>query len=464
MNIESIIEKQRIFFNSNSTKSIDFRLEQLKKLKNVLQQNETVLFQAIYTDFKKSEFETYTTELLLLYNEIDKAVKNLAGWAKVKRVKTNLLNIPARSSILPEPLGVCLVIGAWNYPYQLSLAPAIAAIAAGNTIVLKPSEVPANTSKTMFKMISENFAPEFFTVVEGGEAETTEILAQQFDKIFFTGSTAVGKIVYQAAAKHLTPVTLELGGKSPVFVTASCDISKSAKRLVWAKFLNAGQTCIAPDYILVEASIKESFLQALKACMLASDYSFEQGNYVQIINEKNFDRLMNVMDTSKIYCGGNSDRNQRYIEPTILSGIRFEDNIMQTEIFGPILPVISYDRLEDVITEVKKRPKPLSCYVYTNDAKIKNKILHEISFGGGAVNDSVMHISNSALPFCGVGASGTGSYHGEAGFKSFSHEKSILTKSFWLEPNLKYAPYSKTKLSWIKRINGLEKLKLFFRL
>ena len=214
MNIESIIEKQRIFFNSNSTKSIDFRLEQLKKLKNVLQQNETVLFQAIYTDFKKSEFETYTTELLLLYNEIDKAVKNLAGWAKVKRVKTNLLNIPARSSILPEPLGVCLVIGAWNYPYQLSLAPAIAAIAAGNTIVLKPSEVPANTSKTMFKMISENFAPEFFTVVEGGEAETTEILAQQFDKIFFTGSTAVGKIVYQAAAKHLTPVTLELGGKS----------------------------------------------------------------------------------------------------------------------------------------------------------------------------------------------------------------------------------------------------------
>jgi aldehyde dehydrogenase (NAD+) len=463
MEIKSVIESQRIFFNSNATKDIRFRIEQLKKLKAVLKQNEAILYEAIYADFKKSEFETYTTELLLLYNDIDEAVKNTHAWSKVKRVKTNLFNFPAKSFIIPEPLGLSLIIGAWNYPYQLSLAPAIAAIVAGNTVVLKPSEVPVNTSRAMFKMINENFAPEFFSVVEGGELETTALLAQKFDKIFFTGSTTVGKIVYQAAAKHLTPVTLELGGKSPVFITKNCDIETSAKRVVWAKFLNAGQTCIAPDYILVDAAIKEKFLETLKAQILKFEYSFDHQNYVQIINQKSFDRLMGMMDKEKIYCGGKNDRAQRYIEPTILSNISFSDKVMEAEIFGPILPVIAYDRIENVIAEVKKRPKPLSCYVYTNDASIKNKILKEISFGGGAVNDSVMHISNSSLPFGGVGDSGTGSYHGEAGFKTFSHYKSVLEKSPCLEPDLKYSPYSKARLSWIKNINSLEKFLSLFK-
>ena len=464
MEIKVLLEKQRLFFNSNSTKDIAFRIGQLKKLREVLKQHEAALYKAIYADFKKSEFETYTTELLLIYNDIDEAIQKLHNWSKTKRVKTNLFNFPGKSFIIPEPLGLSLIIGAWNYPYQLSLVPAIAAIAAGNTVVLKPSEVSVNTSRSMCRLINENFAPEFFYVVEGGITETTNLLQQKFDKIFFTGSSSVGKIVYQAAAKHLTPITLELSGKSPAFITKDCDIEKSVKRLVWAKFLNAGQTCIAPDYLLIDHTIREPFLQALKARILASNYSFEQGNYVQIINDKNFDRLTGMISREKIYHGGKSDRSQRYIEPTVLSDISFDDRVMETEIFGPILPVISYKQIADVIAEVKKRPKPLACYVYTKDKKIKHKILQELSFGGGAVNEAVMYISNSHLPFGGVGESGMGNYHGEAGFKTFSHYKSILEKGFLPEPDFKYAPYSNNKLSWIKKINAIEKLRSFLKL
>lgn len=454
MDFKALVEKQRAFFNANTTKEVAFRIEQLKKLKAVLSQNEGLLYEAIYADFKKSEYDTYTTELSLIYQDIHEAIKHVPKWAKRKRVKTNLVNLPARSYIISEPLGVSLVIGAWNYPYQLSFAPAVAAIAAGNTVILKPSEIPFHTSNAMAKLVNENFAPEFFKVVEGGIEETSGLLAQKFDKIFFTGSVPVGKIVYQAAAKNLTPVTLELGGKSPAFVTKECDIDGSAKRLVWSKFLNAGQTCIAPDYVLVDETVKTPFLKAMQAYITKFDYGFDKNNYVQIINEKNFNRLVDVMDKGKIYYGGQVDIGQRYIQPTILSEVGFEDKVMQDEIFGPILPVISYNRLDEAIFEVKKRPKPLACYIFTNDPTVKNKLLNEISFGGGAVNDSVMHVSNSLLPFGGVGDSGMGNYHGEAGFKAFSHYKSILEKPFWLEPNLKYPPNTQNKLGWIKRLLG----------
>lgn len=452
MKIRDTLKQQRVFFNSNKTKDVSFRIEQLIKFKKVLKENEDLLYKAIYEDFGKSEFETYVTELFSLYHEINNCIKNIRNWSKRKKVSTGLINFPAKSYIIPEPLGTTLIIGAWNYPYLLSLVPSITSLSAGNTVILKPSELPDKTSKVMAKIINDNFPSEYFHVIEGGVEETTELLEHRFDKIFFTGSIPVGKIIYQAAAKHLTPVTLELGGKSPTFVLADTDINMTAKRIAWAKFLNAGQTCIAPDYVLVDESIEERFLKALKSEIEKYHKNSENidENYSRIINLNNFDRLNKLIDTTKIYFGGNANRNERFISPTILHNISFEDEIMQDEIFGPILPVISFTKLDDAIKSVKERPKPLSCYIYSKNRKNIDKLLKEISFGGGAVNDSIMQISNSNLPFGGVGMSGIGSYHGKVGFDTFSHFKSILHKSFWMEPNIKYPPYSMFKLKIIK--------------
>lgn len=449
--MNNLVIQQRQYFNTHETKEIRFRLAQLNKLEAVLKSNEKLLFEAIYKDFKKSEFDTYVSELALLYHDIKDARKNLRKWAKVKRVRTNMLNFPAKSYIIPEPLGVCLVIGAWNYPYQLTLAPVIAAMAAGNTVIIKPSELSSSTSAVMVKLINENFDSKYLKVVEGGIPETTELLEQKFDKIFFTGSPQVGKIVYQAAAKNLTPVTLELGGKSPAFVTEDCNLKMTVKRLVWAKFLNAGQTCIAPDYVLVHKNMEQEFLEQLKLEIEKEQFSIENKNYTQIINDRNLNRLSQLIDPEKICCGGEINALDRIIQPTVLEKVSFNDKIMEEEIFGPLLPVISYTDLEVAIRQVNSFPKPLACYIFTNNKVQKKKILKEISFGGGAVNDSVMHIANSNLPFGGVGNSGIGNYHGEAGFKSFSHYKSILEKSNMMELSLKYYPHTKGKLAWIKR-------------
>lgn len=449
--MNGIISNQRAFFKTHVTKNIKFRLEELNKLETLLKTNEDQLNKAIYKDFKKSKFDNYVTELALLYQDIKEAKRNIYKWSKVKRVGTNFLNFPAKSYIIPEPLGVCLVIGAWNYPYQLTLAPVIAAMAAGNTVVIKPSELAANTSALMAKIINENFDPRYLKVIEGGVPETTELLTHKFDKIFFTGSPQVGKIIYQAAAKHLTPVTLELGGKSPAFVTEDCNLKMTVKRMVWAKFLNAGQTCIAPDYVLVHKSVEKELLDLLKLEIEKEQFSIENENYTQIINERNLERLSNLIPSEKVFVGGKINTLNRVIEPTVLQDTRYDDEVMKEEIFGPILPVISYDDLEKAIEYVNENHKPLACYVFTNNKKIKKKILSQISFGGGAVNDAVMHIANSKLPFGGVGNSGIGSYHGEAGFKSFTHYKSILDKSNLMELSLKYYPHTQTKLSWIQR-------------
>ena len=449
--MENIVSQQRAFFYTHKTKDIKFRLKQLNKLENVLKTNESLLNKAIYKDFKKSEFDTYVTELALLYQDIKEAKKDIYKWSKTKRVGTNFLNFPAKSYIIPEPLGVCLVIGAWNYPYQLTLAPVIAAMAAGNTVVIKPSEMAPNTSALMAQLINDNFDPNYLKVVEGGVPETTELLKNKFDKIFFTGSPQVGKIIYQAAAKNLTPVTLELGGKSPAIITEDCNLKMAVKRMVWAKFINAGQTCIAPDYVLVHKSVEKELLQLLKLEIEKEQFSIENGNYTQIINDRNLNRLSGLIPSEKVFIGGKIDTLGRMIEPTVLHSISYNDNIMEEEIFGPILPVISYNAIEEVISNINDHEKPLACYIFTNNKKIKDAILSKISFGGGAVNDAVMHIANSRLPFGGVGNSGIGSYHGEAGFKSFSHYKSILDKSNFMELSLKYYPHSKSKLSWIQR-------------
>ncbi|HZV71865.1 MAG TPA: aldehyde dehydrogenase [Saprospiraceae bacterium] len=455
MNYGELISLQDGYFRSHVTKNIDVRIAQLKKLKSILKAHEQELYNAIYADFKKSEFDTYATELGFVYGEIDTAIKKLPTWSKKTRTVTNVINLPGHSYVLQEPLGKCLIIGAWNYPYMLSLIPLVSAIAAGNTVILKPSEIPSATSAIMRKLINDNFDPQHLVVIEGGAPETADLLSHKFDLIFFTGSTSVGKVVYQAAAKHLTPVILELGGKSPAIITKNTNLQDAAKRITWAKFLNAGQTCIAPDYVLIDESVRNEFLSLLKDQIIKSEYSFDHDNYVQIINDKNFKRLTALLDESKIYFGGETDIQNRYFAPTILSDVTFDDHIMGEEIFGPILPVISYSNLDNAVEKINSRPKPLACYIFTNDIRTREKLLKEISFGGGAVNDTMMQISNSHLPFGGVGESGFGSYHGKRGFDAFSHTKSIIDKPFWFEMNLKYPPYSKSKLTWIKRLMKL---------
>ena len=454
--MQDIITAQRAFFHTQKTKQIPFRIQQLELLYDVLKANEDALYEAIYSDFKKSEFETYVSELALLYHDIKEAKRQVHRWSRRERVRTNLLNFPSKSYILKEPLGTCLVIGAWNYPYQLSLAPVVAALAAGNTVVLKPSELPSATSSVMARLINSSFDPRVFTVIEGGVPETTELLEQDFDKIFFTGSTKVGKIVYEAAAKKLTPVTLELGGKSPAFVTKDCNLNMSVKRLVWGKFLNAGQTCIAPDYVMVEKEIELEFLAQLKTEIEKERFSIANKNYVQIINDDNFNRLTKMIPEDHIYYGGKTDPSERYIQPTVLQDVSFDSTCMQEEIFGPILPVLSFTDLSDALRKVQQLPKPLSAYVFTDSARTKKLVFDQLSFGGGAVNESVMHITNPKLPFGGVGHSGIGNYHGQAGFDCFSHKKSILEKATWLELPLKYYPHTASKLKWIKRLMKLQ--------
>ncbi len=454
--MKELITTQRNFFNSNATKDVQFRIKNIKKIKQLLQEYEKPLFDAIYKDFQKSEFETYLTELALIHYEIKIILRNLKKWSSYKKVRTGFANFPAKSFIIPEPLGTVLVLGTWNYPIQLALLPAISAMAAGNTVVIKPSEISNETSRVITDLINNNFPKEYVHVVNGGIAEANELINSNFDKIFFSGSTKVGKIVYQAAAKNLCPVTLELGGKSPCFVLEDCNIKTTVKRLVWAKFLNAGQTCVAPDYVLIDKKIESEFLEAIKQEINSyiPDNKNINENYVQIINQRNFERLKALIDPDKVYCGAKFDKENRYISPTILHNVTFDAEVMKDEIFGPILPVISFTKLEKVVKKVKKLPKPLSCSIYSKNKKIINQLLNEISFGGGTVNDSIVHISNHNLPFGGVGFSGTGSYHGKAGFDTFTHYKSILNKHLLFESNIKYYPYSKSKYKILRWIFG----------
>jgi len=452
MEIQEVVSSQKAFFKTHQTKNIKFRKMYLEKLRDLIIKNEDLMCEAIHQDFGKSKFDTFTTELSFVLNDIDYYLKNINSLSKPKSVRTNLSNQIGKSSIHPEPLGCVLVIGAWNYPYQLSLSPVIAALAAGNCCILKPSEIAENTMKVMSKLINENFPPEYLYAYEGGIDETTELLKLRFDKIFFTGSTKVGKIIYKAAAEHLTPVVLELGGKSPAIVTKDADLEIAAKRIVWGKFLNAGQTCVAPDYLLVEESIHEQFLEMVRKYITEFQYSPDAEHYTRIINRRNFDRLLKLIDKEKIYFGGNSDENKLYIEPTLLNNISWEDDIMQEEIFGPILPVIGFTNFNLVLNSILEQEKPLAAYLFTRNSEEKEAFTAKLSFGGGCINDVIMHLGNDRLPFGGVGASGMGNYHGKYGFEAFSHQKSILEKATWGEPNIKYPPYSEKKLSWIRKL------------
>ncbi|WP_115707910.1 aldehyde dehydrogenase [Legionella sainthelensi] len=456
MDIHTVVEAQRKFAMAGQAKKILFRQQQLQKLKDILKQKEKELYQALYADMKKSQFEIYLTELALIYHEIDKAIKYVAKWSKPKKIRTGLVNQPGKSFILPEPYGTTLIIGAWNYPYQLTLSPLVAAIAAGNTSIIKPSELTKNTSSVIAQVINQNFDSDYLHVVEGGVEIAQELLNHRFDKLFFTGSTAVGKIVAKAAAEHLTPVTLELGGKSPCIVFNDADLKISAQRIVWGKFLNAGQTCIAPDYLLVEDSIYHPLLAELKKQLnkIIGPNPIESESYVRIIDQRHLQRLKNLIDPQKLYVGGQVIEAENYIEPTILKDVNFTDEIMKEEIFGPILPVIPFSDLKSILHELKTRPRPLALYVFGKNQQLPTQVIHEVSFGGGCINDVLIHICDSNLPFGGVGESGMGNYHGEAGFKTFSHFKSIVKKSFWFELPIKYKPYTQLKLRLIRALLG----------
>lgn len=456
MNLEQVIQKQREFAFSGKAHNISFRKEALTKLKELLLQHEKEIFDAIYADFKKSSFETYMTELSLIHHEINLALKNLKRWSRPKRVWTDIANLPGRSFIMPCPYGHTLIIGAWNYPYQLIFVPLISAIAAGNTCLLKPSELASHVGQMIAKLINSHFDPAYLFVAEGGAEVTQELLSYRFDKIFFTGSTRIGRLVAQAAANHLTPVTLELGGKSPCIVLKDSDIKIAAQRIAWGKCLNAGQTCVAPDYALVEREIYENFLNELKIHLkkVVGPDPLQSESYTRIINQHHFNRLNKLIDPKKVYAGGKTNAGENFIEPTIMKDINFNDEIMQEEIFGPLLPVLPFDDLSEVITEIKQRPHPLALYVFGRDEQRVARVLSEINFGGGAVNDVIMHLSNHRLPFGGVGTSGMGSYHGEHGFKNFSHYKSILKRTFWFELPVKYAPYTSWKQKIIRFLLG----------
>lgn len=451
MNYSQIFKSQKEFFNSQTTKDIAFKKKNLLKLKNVLKDNESLLFEAIYKDFRKSEFDTFANELNLVYHEIDYLLKNINRLSKPQKVKTGIALFPGKSYIYSEPLGCTLIIGAWNYPYSLTLIPLVSSMAAGNTSIIKPSELPANAMHAIAELINTNFPSEYLYVVEGGIPETTELLKLPYDKIFFTGSPRVGRIVYEAAAKNLTPVTLELGGKSPAIVTDSADLEVAVRRIIWGKFLNAGQTCVAPDYLLVEESIKPKLMELIKQKLDVFNYADGAENYVSIINKKNFDRVLRLIEPSKVFYGGEHNENTLYIQPTILDNITWNDSVMQEEIFGPVLPVLSYSDFNGMLCEITKREKPLAAYLFTENKQQKMTFLKTLSFGGGCINDTLMHLTVDSLPFGGVGNSGMGNYHGDFGFITFSHQKSILDRKNWGEPAFKYPPYSKTKLNWIKR-------------
>lgn len=452
MEIQEIVLHQKRFFSTQQTKNNTFRKMYLEKLKELIIKNENALYEAIHKDFGKSKFDTFTTEISFILNDINYYLKNLKSLYQPKKVSTNLVNQIGKSRIYSEPLGNILVIGAWNYPYQLSLSPIIAALAAGNCCILKPSEIAEHTMKIMAKIINENFPPEYLYVYEGGIDETAELLKLKFDKIFFTGSTKVGKIVYKAAAESLTPVTLELGGKSPAIITKNANLEVAAKRIVWGKFLNAGQTCVAPDYILAEETIQKEFLGLLKKYIQEFNYQPGSEHYTKIINQRNFDRLIQLIDKNKLYLGGNFDKQNLYIEPTVLTNVSWEDKVMQEEIFGPILPVISFTDFNLTLNEIVEHEKPLAAYLFTNNSQEKENFTQKLSFGGGCINDVIMHLGNEDLPFGGVGNSGIGNYHGKFGFETFSHQKAVLEKATWGEPNIKYPPYSDKKFNWIRRL------------
>lgn len=452
-NIPELVKAQNDFYKTQKTKDISFRLSLLKALKNEIISKENAIYDALYEDFKKSKFESFISEYGLVISEINLAIKKLKTWSKPKRVKSSILTFPSSDYVYKEPYGTVLVIAPWNYPFLLAIEPLIMAIAAGNTVVLKPSELTKNTSNILTKIIQNVFPKNIAASVEGGIDVATELLAQKWDSIFFTGSTKVGKIVAEAAAKHLTPVTLELGGKSPCIIDDTVDLKLVSRRLVWGKLFNGGQTCIAPDYVIVKSVLKDELITHLKQEIIKryGENPKDSEDYPRIINDKNLKRLKGLLENTNIVFGGDIDEKSNYMSPTLVDNPSLDDAIMQEEIFGPILPILTYNTEEEINKIILNSVKPLALYLFSKDKSFRDSIIKTYNFGGGVVNDLLVHFGNQRLPFGGIGNSGMGKNHGKHGFDTFSHEKAIMKRGTWIDPSFRYPPYE-GKLSLLKKV------------
>ncbi len=450
----TLVNKQRNFFNTGKTKDIEFRIEQLKKLRQVISDNQQEIMDALKKDLNKSPMEAYGTEVGFLLADIKHTLKTIRSLAKPRKVKTPLFHQLGSSWIQPEPYGVTYVVAPWNYPFQLAIAPAIGALAAGNTCIIRPSRMSENTARVMERIINSNFDESYLKVVLSDIRQSNELLEQKFDYIFFTGSPDVGRQIYAAASKHLTPVTLELGGKSPCFVDETFNTNWGIKRIVWGKFTNAGQTCVAPDYVLVDKKVKQKFVDAfIKTTKeFFGEDPQKSPDLGRIINEKHFLRLTKLLEKGNILMGGKTDINDLYIAPTLIDGVTADDPVMQGEIFGPILPIIEYEKLDDAIRFVNSRNKPLALYIFSEDKMYQERILNETSSGNASINECLMHVGQFELPFGGVGESGMGAYHGDVSFETFSHMKGILKKSTLSDFKQRFPPYTESGTKLIRKL------------
>ena len=449
------INKQRKYFSTGETKDINFRIEKLKKLRDVLKSEEEKIFEALKKDLMKSSFESYVTEVAMVYDEINMHIKNIKKWSKKRRVKTPLVQFPAKSFIKLEPYGVVLIIGPFNYPFMLTMDPLIGAIAAGNTAVIKPSESAPKTSKILKEILEKVFDEKYVLHVnpERGKEVVEELLKEKFDYIFFTGSATVGKIVMKAASQYLTPITLELGGKSPCIIDKDCKLELAARRIVWGKLLNSGQTCVAPDYLYVHKDIEEEFIKKLEEEIKNQfgNNPLESEDYSKMVNEREFNRVLSYIDKEKLVFGGNYNRKTFQIEPTILKNVTWNDPVMEREIFGPIFPILSFENLDEVIRLVNSKDKPLAIYYFSEDKNKIEKVINSTSSGGVTINDTLVHVSSSYLPFGGVGNSGMGEYHGKYSFDLFSNKKGVMNRKTFLDLKIRYAPFL-NKLTIVKKI------------
>ncbi|NBI30859.1 aldehyde dehydrogenase [Chengkuizengella marina] len=451
--MSQLVKKQKQFYFSGATKDVNFRLNALNKLKNAILENESNINVALKEDLNKSVTDTYLSEIGFVLQEVSDITKGLHSWIKPKRVKTPISHLGSSSYRLPEPYGVTLTIAPWNYPFQLAVAPILGAIAAGNTVILKPSELTPKVSHLLKELISSTFEENYIAVVEGGVETSTQLLKEPFDYIFFTGSVPVGKIVMEAASKNLTPITLELGGKSPVIVDETANLKLAAKRIVWGKFFNAGQTCVAPDYMLVHYSVKDELMIKMKETIkeFYTEEPLSNENYTHIVNDRHFNRLSNYLTDGKIVQGGKVNHDLHIIEPTIIDEINWDDPIMQDEIFGPLLPVMEYSNVDEIINMINDRAKPLALYIFSESKQTQDHIINNVSYGGGCINDTMYHIATPHLPFGGVGHSGVGAYHGKHSFETFSHYKSILKQTTLFDLPFRY-PTMKNGLKYAKKI------------
>ncbi len=452
MNIKNIVEHQKMFFMTGATRPVNFRTNALLKLKKSIKRNEKLIESALKSDLNKTPFETYMTEIGIVMEEINFHLKRINSWMKNRKVRTPLAQFHSKSFISPEPYGVVLIMSPWNYPLQLCLEPLIGTISAGNCAVIKPSAYAPETSSVINKIISETFPPEYITVVEGGREQNKSLLKEKFDYIFFTGSVSVGKIVMKAAAENLTPITLELGGKSPAIVAEDSNIKIAARRIAFGKDLNSGQTCVAPDYLLVHKNIERQFLEEYKKAIYEFFPDNDYSNMPVIINNKHFKRLTGLMNGETVYMGGARDEKKLFIEPAVVTDVKPDSPIMQEEIFGPILPVITYSNIHECIGFISSRPKPLALYLFTESKETEKTILNSCSFGGGCINDTVIHTASTYLGFGGVGNSGIGSYHGKLSFDTFTHYRSIVKKYSWLDIPIRYHPYKEKNYKLIRSL------------